>query len=228
MQVESARADLMGISFGIDFFGSTNFAILPPAVATKTSPSATAAATDSEDVGTLEEGQSTSCAAAVCTTELSGGVGKEGDCNKSVVGVASTMARGAEATSAAGRNNEEGDAVAGGGSGEVLNGMSARVSTQAFCRTVVARVTVRDPKVGGTIKVGKGFRTTYFEVCRVFWLSHIVVFCCPSIHVKFTHDSGSNPADLELGEGSYRKCRNFPKRLASCCCLCLSNAPSTL
>ncbi|CBJ26976.1 conserved unknown protein [Ectocarpus siliculosus] len=30
--------------------------------------------------------------------------------------------------------------------------MAARVSTEAFCRAVVARVTVRDPKVGGTLK----------------------------------------------------------------------------
>lgn len=31
--------------------------------------------------------------------------------------------------------------------------LSTRVSAEAFCRTVVARVAVRDPGIGGVIKV---------------------------------------------------------------------------
>lgn len=155
VQVESARADMMGVSFGIDFSGSTNFVLHPPAAApTKTSPPTAAPA--SADEGNPRQGRSASCTAVVSAATLDNGEGKEGDCGNGVAGGALTaMASGEEAaTSAPGRNDEESDAAAGGaGSGEALQGESARVSAGAFCRTVVARVLVRDPKVGGTIKV---------------------------------------------------------------------------
>lgn len=164
MQVESARADMMGVSFGIDFSGSTNFVVIPPAAPTTASlPSIPA--TDSANVEPAKHGPSASSTSLAGTTGHGDGAGKkEEDCNNSTVGgTPKAMARD---EAAAGRNDEEGDAAAGGESGEALEGMSARVSTGAFRRTVVARVTVRDPNVGGTIKVEKAFRIFCLEFHR--------------------------------------------------------------
>lgn len=162
VQVESARADLMGVSFGIDFSGSTNFVLLSPGASSiETHPpiAAAAAPTESADSGSPRQEQSASCAAVVSTAESCDPVGNKGDKSEKI-GAPRTAKGGEETASEAGRNDEEGDAVAGwgGGAGEVLQGMSARVSTGAFCRATVARVAVRDPKAGGTIKVGKVFR----------------------------------------------------------------------
>lgn len=105
--------------------------------------------------------QSASCTAVASTTKPGAGEGKEGGCSNSEIrGAVDVVASGEQATSALGRNDEEGDSAAGAGSGEVLQAVSARVSTGPFCRMVVATVAVRDPKVGGTIKVRNVFRSS--------------------------------------------------------------------
>ncbi|CAM9651304.1 unnamed protein product [Ectocarpus fasciculatus] len=161
----------MGVSFGIDFTGSTNFVVLPSAKARSTAPPpatsatlATAAAEPAKSTvdGNIErqDGSSTAPVAAAGLVGSSGEIstdaeGREGDSDE---GKGATKGRSTdEPVSPAEergppKEKSGGDGKATGGGGEILNTMAARVSTEAFCRAVVARVTVRDPKVGGTLK----------------------------------------------------------------------------
>eukprot|EP00903_Cladosiphon_okamuranus_P014507 g13456.t1 len=141
----------MGVSFEIDFSGSSNLVILPPAAPPTTDKPPSMPATNSGKVGPAQQRPSTSSTSVVADTGLGDiAEGKEGDCNSSSVGGTPKIMARDEA--AGGRNDEKREAAAGGRSGEAVEGMSFRVSTGAFCRTVVARVTIRDPNVGGTIK----------------------------------------------------------------------------
>lgn len=176
-QVESAREDRMGVSFGIDFSGSTNFVLLPSSAPTAAKPAATASepaptlATTSNveesanklsTAATAEitvEGVATVVTSTTTTPEAGNkrGGGSEGGHNGEgevanagnkdqkvpVAGAKTTKPRSTG-------NNLDNDDQEG---GEARHVMSARISTGAFCRAVVARLTVRDPKLGGAIKV---------------------------------------------------------------------------
>lgn len=174
-QVESVRADLMGVSFGIDFTGSTNFVVLPSVTARSIAPppstSATSATPAAEPVKATvndnieqQDGSSTAAVAATGVVGSSGvistdGKGREGDSEE---GKYATKGRSSDEPISPveeigpPKGKTDGDGRATGGGGEILNTMAARVSTEAFCRAVVVRVTVRDPKVGGTLKVRSG------------------------------------------------------------------------
>jgi len=137
----------MGVSFGIDFSGSTNFVLLPtaaaPASASQTSPtegqhsrkprSTAASDTESDDGAEKEGGQGTS-----------GGNGTPDKLRDEEV--------------APKRTPTVGEVLSKECNVSARREMSARVSTGAFCRALVARVAVRDPKVTGIIKVGSPSR----------------------------------------------------------------------
>lgn len=183
-QVESARADRMGVSFGIDFSGSTNFVLVPSAAATIAATPATPAPAPAPATASIEEdGHKPSTAAAVAaeitavvgaatvvtsttTPEAQNKMGGRGEAENDVEGMAANIDKDQEVPAAGAQTTKLGptgkklDSEEGGGA---LHVMSARVSTRAFCRAVVARLTVRDPKLGGAIKV-RGHRRMQYSV----------------------------------------------------------------
>lgn len=166
------RADLMGVRFGIDFTGSTNFVILPSATARSTAlppstsaTSATAAVEPAKSTvnGNIEQqdGSSTAAVAAVGVVGSSGVISTDGEGSEGYSEEGNDAKKGRSIDGPISpaeergppKRKSDGDGKATGGGGEIPNTMAARVSTEAFSRAVVARVTVRDPKVGGTLKV---------------------------------------------------------------------------
>lgn len=119
------------MSFGLDFSGSTNLTLLPSTSATRKTSAASAAAGDTGDDVQREAKEF--------------GLGQE-------IGAVAGEKRGGR-TVAVGMSKESKNA-------NLIGRESAfpllRVSTEAFCRTLVARVTVQDPERAGIIKVGGG------------------------------------------------------------------------
>lgn len=143
----------MGVSFGIDFSGSTNFVILPPAVVPASASQTSASGGSANSAATLAGGQHSTKprTAAVSATGTDDGAEKEG--GRSDCGGDGTHRKLRDEEVASKRTP-----TVGGMLGEECNmsegsGMSARVSTGAFRRALVARVTVRDPSVKGILKV---------------------------------------------------------------------------
>ncbi len=155
VQVESARADRMGISFGIDFSGSTNFVLLATAAALAAASQTSASTTGpAHSAATTAEGQQSSeprTATVRATAALDSGAGEDGgrgDC-----GGDGTRGKSRDEEVASGRTPTVGGMLGKEGNMSAGSGVSARVSTGAFRRAIVARVTVRDPNVRGVIKV---------------------------------------------------------------------------
>lgn len=140
-QVESARADRLGVSFGIDFSGSTNLVLLPSATTSTTLGTTTRR--DVAGVADTKEGEGGGGRAKPGGNGEGGEQGEKCDEMDSMHGVDE-----AEATV----NGSHGATVGSRG----VPPLSARVSAEAFCRMVLARVAVRDPEATGTIKVSTG------------------------------------------------------------------------
>ena len=134
------------MSFGIDFSGSTNLVLLPSATASTTLG---ITSTTRSDV-----------AAAAATKNEEGGEGHVGPVRNGEGGekvetcdeVASVHGEDEAVTTV---DKGHGATVDSGGASP----LSARVSAEAFCRTVLARVAIRDPEAAGTIKVNAGKQT---------------------------------------------------------------------
>ncbi|CAM9758813.1 unnamed protein product, partial [Hapterophycus canaliculatus] len=175
-QVESARADRMGVSFGIDFSSSANLIVLPPD--TSTAPALAPASTPAsapipEEAALSVAAATTTSATSVASAQLRSAPNTDAQqkikCSEPGENAAKACADRREGRSL-GENLEisatdstqpatgssEGirkdGAEALRGEVEIRNVMSARVSTEAFRRTLVARIVIRDPKIGGTIK----------------------------------------------------------------------------
>ena len=129
------------MSFCIDFSGSTNLVLLPSATASTT-------------LGTMTR---TDVAGFADTNEGGRGGGSagpegngEGGEKLEICGEVDSMHGVDETVATVGESH--GATVSSGGASP----LSARVSAEAFCRTILARVTVQDPEATGTIKVSAG------------------------------------------------------------------------
>lgn len=158
MQVESARGDACGVRFELDFSGSTNL-LLTPATTGLTSSEATAKGTTFQN---LDEGRGKPEAGGIETRARTGRDDGGGNAGKGqepsgTEEVESPVEGGELSTKAEILEAERGrcvDVMLASGDQVKTLCMSARVFAPPFCRTLVTRVRVRDPDVGGVIKVG--------------------------------------------------------------------------
>lgn len=126
------------MSFCIDFSGSTNLVLLPSATASTTL--GTTARRDVAGVADTNEGGEGGERAGP------GGNGEGGE-KAEICGEVDSVHGVDEAVATVGESHAE--TVGSGGASP----LSARVSAEAFCRTILARVAVQDPEATGTIKV---------------------------------------------------------------------------
>lgn len=167
-QVESARADQRGVSFAIDFSGSTNVVLLPSPTATATdevkntanaktkTTTATVTVTAGNNAVFADDGNGgrrgeRGGGGAEEEEEAAGAAARQGE--EAGAGARPVKGFGEDAPTTSDEEDITMYAAADGGASPSSASLSARVSAGAFCRAVVARVIMVDPEVGGTIKV---------------------------------------------------------------------------